>query len=46
MACQQPKKSRSLKSSFNNRELDEQEGIVEKYETIGLTSIFGGTSIY
>jgi len=46
MACQQADKIRSLEPSFNNRGLDEQEGIVEKYETIGLTSIFGGTSIY
>jgi hypothetical protein len=46
MACQQPKKSRSLKSSFNNRGLDEQERIAGKYETICLTSRFGGTSIY
>ncbi len=46
MACQQPEKIRSLESSFNNEGLDEQERTLEKYETIGLASIFGGTSIY
>jgi hypothetical protein len=46
MACQQPNESRSLKSSFNNKGLDEQEGIAEMYEMIYLASIFGGTSIY
>jgi hypothetical protein len=46
MACQQPEKGRGLESSFNNRGLDKQERTGEKYKTICLTSIFGGTSIY
>jgi hypothetical protein len=46
MACQQPEKGRGLESTFNNRGLDQQERTGEKYKTICLTSIFGGTSIY
>ena len=46
MACQQPEKGRGLESAFNNRELDQQERTGERYKTISLTSIFGGTSIY
>jgi hypothetical protein len=45
MACQQPKKSKSWGSYFNNGELDERESSAEKGETMYLTSIFGGTSI-
>jgi hypothetical protein len=37
---------KSLESSFNNKKLDQQERIAEKYEMVRLTSIFGGTSIY
>jgi hypothetical protein len=46
MACQQPKKNRGLESSINNRGLDQQERTGQKYKTIYLTSIFGGTSIF
>ena len=45
-ACQQPEKGRGLDSSFNNRELDQQERAGEKYKMICMTSIFGGPSIY
>jgi hypothetical protein len=46
MDCQLAGKSGILESSFNNGRLEEQEGSVEKVETIGWPSIFGGTSIY
>ena len=46
MACQQPEKGRGLESSFSNRGLGQQERTGEKYKTICLTSIFGGTSTY
>ena len=35
-----------MESCFNNEGIDESEGSVEKGETIGWPSIFGGTSIY
>jgi hypothetical protein len=46
MAGQQPETIRSLESSFHNRGLDEKERRAGRVETIGLASIFGGTSIY
>jgi hypothetical protein len=46
MAGQQREEIRNLKSSFYNRGLAEWERSVGKVETIGLASIFGGTSIY
>ena len=46
MFCQQPDKSRGLESPINNKELDQRERTAGKHETICLTSIFGGTSIY
>jgi hypothetical protein len=46
MACQQPEIIRSLESASNNRGLDEQEKTSEKYRTICLASVFGGTSTY
>ena len=45
-ACQQPEKGRGFDLSFDNSLLDQQERTGEKYKTICLTSVFGGTSIY
>jgi hypothetical protein len=45
MACQEPEKSKCFGSYINNEGLDEWESSVEKAETIGSTSTFGGTSI-
>jgi hypothetical protein len=39
-------KGKNLESSYNNSGLDEWGKSVGKGETIGLASIFGGTSIY
>jgi hypothetical protein len=41
-----PGKGRRLKSSHDNRGIDECKRSEKKGETISLTSIFGGTSIY
>jgi len=45
MACQQPEKSKSLESCFDNEGLDQLGSSVEESETICLASIFGGTSV-
>jgi hypothetical protein len=39
-------RSRSFNSSFNNRELDEQEGTAHQYKTTRLPSAFGEASVY